>query len=60
MGCPTGAAAGTSTSYPSVLEQVTVTGNFEPPPGPEDSRATPLGGMDHSTVVLVARCSKTK
>ena len=32
MGCPTGAAAGTSTSYPSVLEQVTVTGNFEPPP----------------------------
>ena len=27
-----------------------VTSNLEPPTGPEDSRATPLGGMDHGTV----------
>ena len=25
--------------------------NLEPPPGPEDSRAVPLGGMDHGTVM---------
>ena len=28
-----------------------LTGNLEAPPGPEDSRATPLGGMDHGTVM---------
>ena len=28
-----------------------VTGNLEPPPGPEGSRAAPLGGTDHGTLM---------